>query len=223
MKKILRQKGGFTLIELLISIVLFTVFLSIVSQSYLSIVRSQKQANDVRKMYSELRVFMDSFAEEVRLSAIDYNCYSAETDMSFNADELCDVESRGTIAGGRTNVLSLVKKGGGEKTTYLIEEGVDEGTVRIKIKKWYGTAGGGWAVIPGYEDFRDVFSERILLKYASFAVFPDVNPYSSQHYADNAAQFQPKVTLFLNARNEAGDFDYQFQTSISSRVYTKEI
>ncbi len=221
------HKGGFTLIELLISILIFTIFLGIVSQSYLSIVRSQRQANEVRKMYSELRVFMDAFAEDVRLGAVDYNCYDPINNMSLTGEPLCDAEALGQIVSGKSNVLSLVRKGGGEKTSYKIVEDDLTGKKRLKMKKWYKDyLTNGWQVIPGYEDFRDVFSERIEVAHASFAIFPGVNPYSSFYYTDNAVQFQPKVTLFLNVKNPDDsdiNFDYQFQTTISSRVYSREI
>lgn len=104
------NKGGFTLVELLISIMIFTIFLGIVSQSYLGIVRSQRHANEVRKMYSELRVFMNSFAEDVRLGTVDYDCYDqAQTFML--GEPLCDSEAFGSIVDGKSMVLSLVKKG----------------------------------------------------------------------------------------------------------------
>lgn len=213
------------MIELLISIMLFTVFLGIVSQSYLGIVRSQRQANEVRKMYSELRVFMDGFAEDVRLSAIDYDCYDPAQTLNVSGQSLCDTEALGQIVAGKSNVLSLIKKGGGEISTYIIEEDFETGKKRIKVKKWY-LENGSWMPIPGYEDFRDVFSERIDVKYASFAIFPEVNPYGSLNYLNNAVQFQPKVTIFLNVGNPENSnikFDYQFQTTISSRVYTRAI
>lgn len=44
-----REREGFTLIELMISIVIFVLFLGIVSQSYISIVRTQREANEVRR------------------------------------------------------------------------------------------------------------------------------------------------------------------------------
>lgn len=212
------------MIELLISIMLFTVFLGIVSQSYLGIVRSQRQANEVRKMYSELRVFMDDFAEDVRLSAIDYDCYEQGVSIIM-VQALCDSEALGQVVAGKSNVLSLIKKGGLEKSAYKIEEDFETGKKRIKVKKWY-SENGNWMPIPGYEEFRDVFSESIDVKYASFAIFPEVNPYSSLNYRNNAVQFQPKVTIFLNVGNAEDSnikFDYQFQTTISSRVYTRAI
>lgn len=219
-------KKGFTLIELLVSIMLFTIFLGIVSQSYLSIVRAQRQANEVRKMYSEVRVFMDTLAEDIRLSSVDYGCYEQGMMYLFvSGKAVCDAESIGTIVSGKTNVLSLLKKGGDEKVTYKIEEDL-EGRRRLMVKRWYfdyDTA--NWLSVPGYEDFRSVFSDRLEINYASFAIYPGTNPYSSLNYMDNAVQFQPKVTTFLGIGNAEGtnvDFDYQFQTTISSRVYSRE-
>jgi len=215
------SRKGFTLIELLISIVLFTIFLGLVSQSYLSIVRTQRQANEVRKMYSEVRIFMDSLAEEIRLSAIDYDCYWGN--LGLENEPLCASDATGTIVNGHSSVLSLVKKSGGEKTTYKIVE--EDDRIIIKVKKWY-LDNGIWAVVPGYQGFRNVFSEKLTINYVDFAIFPDVNPYSKLNYLDNAVQFQPKVTFFLSVKNAEGTnakFDYQFQTTISSRVYSREI
>ncbi len=219
-------KKGFTLIELLVSIMLFTVFLGIVSQSYLSIVRAQRQANEVRKMYSEVRVYMDTLAEDIRLSSIDYGCYDQKMMSLFvSGKAVCDVESTGTIVNGKTNVLSLLKKGGDEKVTYKIEKD-SEGNKRLMVKRWYFDYGSGnWVAVPGFKDFRNVFSNRLEINYASFAIYPEINPYSSLNYMDNAVQFQPKVTTFLSIGNAEGinvDFDYQFQTTISSRVYSRE-
>lgn len=206
-------KKGFTLIELLIGIVLFTIFLGIVSQSYLGIIRAQRHANDVRKMYSEVRYFVDVLSEDIRLGVIDYDCYS----LDFNLNSLCDADSKGIISSGKSNVLSLIKKDGLEKVTYKFE------SQNIKIKRWYKDYDTqSWVE---YDDeFLSLFSGNILIKKCDFAIFPSVNPYDIENYNNNSVQFQPKITLFLTVLDEEKSInEFDFQTTISSRVYTRSI
>lgn len=226
--------------ELLVSIVIFMSFLGIVSQSYLNIVTTQRSANEVRKMYSEVRGFMDFLSEEIRLSAIDYDCYAVDTLMNSNiggfnpsinksfATDCPELSANGSIYDGRTSILSLAKKNGLEKTVVKVEtdpENNDRSIVSV-IKKIKG--GGGWVNAPGYDGYVRVLSENVNVKNLSFAVFPDVNPYSADYaiFTDNTTQFQPKVTVFLSIENvdKAGsEFSYDFQTTISSRVYSRSL
>lgn len=225
LQQIRKERRGFTLIELLISIVIFMVFLGIVSQSYVSIVRAQRQANEVRKMYSDVRAVLDFIAEEVRLSAIDYDCYhfdAAEADLS---PLYCpEPEIIGTLSQANTqnSHLALIKKGGNEKTVMKLVDG------QLMLQKHARNQAGSWGPAPGYEEYRFLTSDRITFEHLSFAIYPDVNPYSGdiEIYRDNGTQFQPKVTVFMSVRNADNiqtDFDYQFQTTISSRVYSRII
>jgi prepilin-type N-terminal cleavage/methylation domain-containing protein len=221
-----RASKGFTLIELLISIVLFMMFLGIVSQSYLSIVRSQRQANEVRKMYSDVRGFMDFMSEEIRLSAVDYGCYPGMNygqmlklaeDFSAN-DKYCG-GSLPTIVNGVTSDLILLKKGGQEKVIVKWDDVLG----KVKMSKYRKTDFGSFEPTPGYENV-ELFSDRLKVGRLDFAVFPNVNPY--ENVRDNAVQFQPKVTIFLSVENAEGvntPFKFDFQTSISSRVYSKKV
>jgi len=245
MEKIYKNKAkkGFTLIELLISIVLFMIFLGLVSQSYLGIVRAQREANEVRKMYSDVRGFMDFLAEEIRLSAIDYDCYSSADNQSSpvsknggllpNFDlskiklvQVSDFRSNicgpyeKTIVDGKTNNLMLIKKGGMEKTSIYFND-VEN---KIIVHKYQKTESGGWAPVQGYEDGKEFMSGRVKISNLTFAIFPDVNPYVA--YSNNAVQFQPKVTVFMSAVNSDDvniPFNFDFQTTVSSRVYSKKV
>jgi len=227
LRKNRKQRKGFTLIELLISIVLFTIFLGLVSQSYVSIVRAQRQANEVRKLYSDVRVFMDVLAEDIRLSSIDYNCYTVSF-FDTGLDDICDSEVRSQITAGESDTLALLKKGGVERTAYKVFTDINTGEKILKVKRWFKDkpTDFAWKPVAGYEDFLPVFSEKMVVDHVSFAILPEVDPYSSEYYTDNAVQFQPKVTTFLSVRSAEVanvDFDYQFQTTISSRVYSREI
>lgn len=215
-----REREGFTLIELMISIVIFVLFLGIVSQSYISIVRTQREANEVRKMYSDVRLVMDFLSEEIRLSSIDYDCYAGKGTN-------CEGVIAGTFFNGQTEHLALIRQGGGQKTFVKLD---DDG--RLVVKKLLRD-GDEYIPAPGYEtDYRPLTSDRVRFEHLSFAIFPDVNPYSNEVlpgsnvpiYADNGTQFQPKVTTFMTVKNSdevSTSFDFDFQTTVSSRVYSR--
>ncbi|MFC1750859.1 PilW family protein [Pseudomonadota bacterium] len=223
MKITANKKSGFTLIELLVSMTIFIIFLGIVSSSYISIVRAQKEANDVRRIYSEMRTFVEVIAEEVRLSAIDYDCYEGGGDFVTDPD-FCDPEVVGSLPLGRTNHLALIRKGGNQKSVFKFDEG------KVYVTKILKT-NGVWGYAPGYggvgqDNYEQVLSDNIEVMDLSFYIYPDKNPYSKDHYANNAKQFQPKVTLFMsvrNAKNEDSKFEFDFQTTVSSRVYSRVI
>lgn len=223
MKNNLRKFGfgalrkGFTLIELLISIVIFMVFLGIVSQSYLSIVRTERQANEVRKMYSDVREFMDFLSTEIRLGTVDYDCYGTQVNAGFDESRTKFCKGTNTIVDGETTSLMLVKKGGEEKTLIDFSDG------KVLVSKNYRDPSGTWPAVPGYEN-KVMLAERLEVSDLRFMIFPDVNPYTN--YRINAAQFQPKVTIMMSVKNAEGTttpFEFDFQTTVSSRVYSKKI
>jgi prepilin-type N-terminal cleavage/methylation domain-containing protein len=217
------KRKGFTLIELLISIVIFVFFLGLVSTSYISIVRTQKEANEVRKIYSELRTFVEILAEEIRLSAVDYDCYESSPSFTDEAYYCADVIP--PLTEGRSNYLALVRKGGKEKTVFKFEDN------KVFMTKAY-KQNNVWSVAPGYDalvgqsNYQQILSDNLDITNLTFYIFPDVNPYSSEHYRENAKQFQPKVTVFMSVKNgvnEKSNFEFDFQTSVSSRVYSRAI
>lgn len=216
-KSITKRKfrNGFTLIELLISLVIFVLFLGVVSSSYVNIVRAQKQANEIRKMYSDARSLIDLMAEEIRLGTVDYDCY-----YGLATDGSCLPDVANTLTAGRSKYLALVRKGGLEKTIFQYDGKT------INILRFTKNAA-GWAPAPGYENgFRNFLSDKVEIPYLSFAIFPDVNPYSKDNYYKNEKQFQPKVTIFMTMTNSEeiqSDFLMNFQTTISSRVYSRAI
>lgn len=229
------------MIELLISLVIFVVFMGVVSSSFVSIVRAQKETNEIRKMYAEVRSFVDRVSEEARLGTIDYECYPAAKIQSntqikpnlqiqpdfqiqaFNQD-VCPVQINEAISGdGRTSVLALVRKDGMQKTVFRY----DPTAKTVKVVKYEAGPGGTWMLAPGYDaNFSDAMGTLVRVDRLSFAINPDVNPYSGSHdvYSNNAKQFQPKVTLFMSVsgRNDTvTPLNIDFQTTISSRVYSR--
>ncbi len=231
-----RTKKGFTMIELLIGIVLFVIFLGVVTNSYIDIVRAQRSANEVRKMYSQVRDFVDFLSQEVRLSSIDYGCYlgggqgsstcggadGGSSEISGLFDVTCPKGSL-QISNGRSADLSVTRKDGLTKTIFHY----DADAKKVQVVQFDANMeGGGWkdsVQFPGQE-YKDVFDGTIIVEKLTFAISPDVNPYGGEYYCLNQKQFQPKVTVFMQLRNSnsvSSDFSFDYQTTISSRVYSE--
>jgi prepilin-type N-terminal cleavage/methylation domain-containing protein len=228
-----RMKKGFTLIELLISIAIFTIFLGVVTSSYVTIVRGQKDANEVRRMYAEVRDFADFFSQEVRLSTVEYGCYqntglttlcSGGKDIETSVEDVYSSQCKGvfSLANGRTTDLSLVRKDGLTKTIFHY----DESKKKLQVLQYVKLAGGAWQNSPEFpdEEYKDLLGTGVSVEKLQFAINPDINPYDSDYYCRNQKQFQPKVSIFMrikNAANANSQFNLDYQTTISSRVYSK--
>ncbi len=211
-----KMRKGFTLIELLVSIVIFVIFMGIVSSSYVNIVRAQKDANEIRRMYSEVRNFVDSLSAEAKLGTIDYGCYGGTIDVySTVCPQMLQV-----IINGRTTDLALVRKDGLEKTIFRY----DPDLKKVQVVKYEPSPGGAWALAAGYDGFRDIMGDSVKVDKLSFAISPDVNPYSQENAYKSEKQFQPEVTVYMsvsNGENIKSQFSLDFQTTISSRVYSR--
>lgn len=215
-------KKGFTLIELMVSMVIFVIFLGIVTTSYISIVRAQKDTNDIRKMYSEVRAFVDMLSSEAKLGTIDYDCYYRDP---LNTNVYCPPDVLASISDGRTTDLALVRKDGMQKTVFrFVQDKKNPENNKVRVAKYEKGVGGTWRDAPGYNGFTDIMGDMVKVERLSFAINPDVNPYSQANYNNSAKQFQPKVTLYMTAKSRAGAraaFSMDFQTTISSRVYSR--
>lgn len=208
-------KQGFTLMELLISMVMFVLFLGLVAGSYINIVRAHKEANEIRKMYSDVRGLVDLLAEEIRLGTVDYDCYYGAIQDGSCADGVAS-----SLVAGRSGYLALMRKDGLRKAVFYYDG------VSVNIM-YFVKNPAGWAPAPGFENgFRDLLSHKVEVSHLSFAIFPDVNPYSKDNYYKNEKQFQPKVTIFMTVKTSESvksNFMLNFQTTVSSRVYSRAI
>ena len=232
-------KKGFTLIELLVSIAIFVIFLGVVSVAYIGIVRSQRQANEVRKMYSDVRTFVESLSEDMRLGTVDYDCYKGGTDGSEFLTNPCPfstiIDPQSSTA-APSPYLAIVNKAHTRKGGYWFDKDLGKLNVKryqrggasdeVDISQWgdaLGYSSGDEGVDP-VTGSRSLFSENIHVKNLTFSVNPAVNPYISANYAKNQYQFQPKVTLTItveNANQNLPPFHLDFQTTLSSRVYSR--
>ncbi len=231
-------RKAFTLVELLVSIAIFVTFLGVVALSYIGIVRSQRAADQVRKMYSDVRSFTESLAQDMRLGTIDYDCYG--TSISSSA---CPENADG-ITTSAASYLAIVNKDQTQKVIYWFDAS-DKNNGKLKVKRYqistppeptkttfelppWGDADG--YVYDGKDPNVDATGSRTLLNNLvkvtnlTFDVNPPVNPYSSDNYTFNQYQFQPKVTYSLsvqNADSNVSTFHLNFQTTLSSRVYSR--
>ncbi len=226
-----KNKSGFTLVELIISIGIFVMFLGIVSTSYVSIVRAQRNANEVRKMYSEVRDFIQLFTQEVRLGSIYFDCYPKseilQNPQQIIGSTLSECEQPvGYLdnATGATDTLVLVRKDGLQKQ--WIRFNADKKMIEI-LK--YENKNGVWSPTVAFADlqFQPLFSDNLQVTNLTFYLYPHVDPYGNDQAVvnDNSKQFQPKVEMVLSIKNAAAiqsNFSLDFQTTVSSRVYSSK-
>lgn len=226
MKKIKFTKA-FTLVELMVSMGIFVIFLGIVSTSYISVIRSQRQANETRRVISEARDFMQTLADDFRLGTIDYGCYD---DM----EHLCPISferfyQNRTSFNNNGAYLALIDKNYHKKTVYWF----DSEKKSLKLRK-FERAGQENIFKPG-QGFEEsargdrteggwlaVFSDNLKVDNAVFDVYPVVDPYLRDNYKKNQYQFQPGVKLsltFAMARQNSAPHYFTLQTSFSSRMY----
>lgn len=220
-------QSGFTLVELLVSIAVFVIFLGVVSNSYVTIVRGQREANVVRRLYAETRSALNIMEEELRLSSIDYNCYGQGVDdEEENSANVFDVDSlqcppQASIINGFTDTLALINRARGEKTFLLYDA-----TAQILLMQKFQRNDAGWIPFPGYEEPRPILGTDVAVKKLAFNLFPGVNPYSDDDdiYLNNTVQFQPQVRVFVELESRQEDLNVRipglnFQTTYSSRIY----
>lgn len=185
------RKLGFTMVEMLIAVAIFVMFTSVLISSYASIVQSQRDANEFRRVYVEARAFFDEIVGEVRDNVVYYG----------------DNESTEFATG--LSELTLLSKDG-ERVLKVFEE---EGQVILRenqrcgeiIDKYELLAGDvvmrelSFYVTPGFDPF---LADNVL--YNSLAFHPKVTIYA-EFERERSGGKEPYVV--------------DFQTTVSSRYY----
>lgn len=173
MKKIKKNEMGFTLMELLISISIFMVFLALAAGSYVSLVKANRQANEMQKLYREVRFVFDTLAQEIRGGALDYSCID-----NTRLDALC-LENQNS---DEKTVLSVLGKDGAARSIYKFD---------AAHKKLF--------VMKNANNWEELTSANFPLEELHFTISPLQNPYESANAALDAVQIQPAVTIYLTA------------------------
>jgi len=203
MESFKKNNKGFTLVELLIAMSIFVVFLGILMNSYTSIIRSQREANDYRIMYSEARHVFETITQELRNGMVDYNSYCSTSDKPN--------------ASGKESIRIIDKDGVGYRTITLDDPVDDEEVVRkIKYEVFDKHS---LSVEDGYLN-----SDAVSVMDLRFDIYPYVDPYNNIYVEDSGYQFHPMVTVsatFKRERNNKEPYVLTLQTTISSRIYNQ--
>ncbi len=214
LRKKLADNKGFTLVEMLIAMAIFVTFTSVLINSYTSIVRAQRDANDYRIMYAEARRTFDTLTRELRDAMVDYGSYGGA----------------GII--GAQDEIRLVTKDGRNVIEVRYEEPVEsventEETTPGKVILAKGRVPAGVAIEPNYPV---IFDERVLnsdeVNVKSFAIYvsPSIDPYDQEYVFNDVNQFHPKITIFAEFERELSNGNMvtmDLQTSVSSRIYNQ--
>lgn len=190
------------MIEVMMAMVVFAIFMGSLMNAYFGLITANRDADEVRKMYSGTRDLYSVLTEDIRLSAVDF--YSMEK------------------ASDKSKTLYLLSKDGLKSTVYQLKENEEkDGYFVMTREESYRDS-----VQVGFpQSTEEIFitSPELLIKDFKFVVSPMGDPYSKDTYDIWANQFQPQVTLLAHFVNddEGVLFDFPLQTTISSRVYTK--
>jgi prepilin-type N-terminal cleavage/methylation domain-containing protein len=224
------QQNGFTLVELLIAISIFVGFLTVVANSYISIIRAQKTANETRQMYSEMRNFGDFVNGEMRDGTIDYFCYTSGLNPGLDAlaADLVRCPEVATHQIGDGDNLRIISKDGLQATTLIF----DKANSRVLVYK-FKKENDAWIPDIGFVD--NTISDRatvvngtaqvfafsnLLVKDLHFEIYPKKNPAQIDKGGNLGNQFQPMVMLTADVASKVNSviFNLHFQTMITSRA-----
>lgn len=183
---------GFTLIELLISITILMIFLGVASRSFTTIVSANKSARNTQQIYSDAQNIFNILGDAIKNGFIDY---------SFCSESACGYN------------LSILEKDGQTRRLFKFDPAKKQVLFARQIlsgeseRMSWANDDSGWQSLTSDENSVDDFK---------YDIFPSTNPYSAEMAADDNAQYQPSVTLFLSIKG------YSFKTTYSSRAYGKE-
>lgn len=191
------SRKGFTLIEILVSLSIFMILLGVLMSSFFQLYRSQRDANETRKVVADLRTLVNFVQDEMRTKTIDFCTYENGDLCKLSFDKPQDK-------------LVLANKDRTEQTTITFTSKPENNQTQGKITFQRATQSPGkiWLTLP-----EQVLSiPHAQLHDVSFSLAPmgDTNK-----YLQNAAfQMQPSVTMHVTFGK-----NYYLQTTFSSRVY----
>jgi len=201
----IKNKRGFTLVEMLVAMAIFVIFVSVLMNSYTSIVVNQRAANDYRVMYSDSRRVFEILVAEFRDGMLDYGEYNSGC-------------SDGTLRSGIQEVF-LISKDARDKTQIRYDS---EG-VSLEMRKGRLAEGQNPTSDPDFGEFIRLNSENVMVTDFKVYPYPFVDVYDQQ-YSQAAYQFHPFVTVFATFEMDRGNrdpFKIDLQTTVSSRVYNQ--
>lgn len=228
--KINNRQKGFTLIEVLIALTIFVILMTVVSSSYLNIARSQREANAIREIYSEVRYLFNLIGEQAREKTIDYGCPRT---IELNEDDITrpiDQGSTSTVCSDlfilqNENYLALVNRTSSERVIFKLND-IDGDKKMMMYREAKEQNGSAWSPEPGYEQgFVEIELNGINIKDIKFEKAPLEDPFDPKNVSCGLIQIQPSVTIYASIEAEkesVSTFSFDLQTSFSSRVYNQQ-
>ncbi len=203
---------GFTLVELLIAMTVFAIFIAILASSYLFLTRSQRDTNELRKLYSEGRFLMDEVVSVARGSQIAYECY----DAVLSGDGTCYDSSLEPISGTISGTALAVMNPEGKRVVVKLDE-CEESACLKKVVQVMGETGWVPSEDDGYysnseEGFQTLNLENIEVNSAHFVISPGVE----------SAPEAPHVSIYLSLTGDSqirDEVNFDIQTTVSLRDY----
>lgn len=195
---------AFTLIEMLISITIFMIFMGIIAGSYTSLASANRKANESQKLYRDARFVLDTLSAEIHDGVLDYSCFDADQpEQPF--DPLC-IENQNL---GEQTIIAILHEKGKARSIFKYD---DEKKTLSAMKQSRESVYSQWNL----SEWESLTAEKFPLEDFSFSVFPLKNPYESANAANDAAQYQPAVTIKMKAGG------YDMRATYSSRSYGKQ-
>lgn len=110
-------RRAFTLVELVVSMTLFTLFIGVITSTFLFVSRSLREANEMRKVYGEARELMDRLTQDIRLFTVDYDCLNDGSIAQTSTYQECVSGVEGPLAS-----LPLISGDGLERAVYRFKD-----------------------------------------------------------------------------------------------------
>jgi len=195
--------SGFTLVEMLVAMSIFVIFVGVVMNSYLTVVRAMRDAEEYRVLYSDARHVFDVLTENAREKSIydpSPSKYVRQVDLQASS--------------------SGVKfySADGEKIEFKFETDLGSSDV---------SASGRVVMVDDKGVEKKLHSDDVNVKSFMVYVWPLRNPFSGDVVnADGSINysllFHPKITFsaVFEKKNSVGEvYSLPLQTSVSLRKY----
>ncbi len=216
LKKSKFNKVAFTLIELVVAMTVFSIFIAVVSSSYLFISRTLRDSQLSQEMNADVIFIMDKIIDEIRVSSIDFDCYSGNesicSEVELSAENL---DSDGVLSSTYLVLLSPDKQ---TRTFFRVKDS------KIQIFKQQ-KQNDIWISASGFEDlddqssgFQDLSSDKLTVSKGIFQISPNLDPYSDK----KGLKYQPQVMIdfeFESGGQIRQEIKIPIKTTISTRYY----
>jgi prepilin-type N-terminal cleavage/methylation domain-containing protein len=199
-------KFGFTLIEMIVSITIFSTFVGVISSSYIYIMNTLNDAEIVKDINADILSTVESITDDIKVSKIDYDCYSAE-DKTAICNEIEVNTPNENVNNGYlvTKYLALQSHNGLNRVIYR----VNKEKIQV-LRQVFDSENNIWKADYGFSEndeepfgFKNVNGEQIKVNDAWFYITPYKNPFDSSSLEFDNLQYQPQVTLRMEFKGSS--------------------